>query len=394
MRFIHAADIHLGHLFQGVKRISQSLQDEFKEATFNAFERIIDTAIAEKVDFVILAGDEYDRHQRSLKEQDFLRMQFLRLQEYGIDVFMVYGNHDYLTEESTFIEFPDNVHVFSKEVTTETILTSDNKRVGISGFSYDQQHIMNDYLAQYPDKQSNEDYHIGILHGMTKTQSQDYAPFEMTDMISKGYEYWALGHIHKREVLNENPAIVYSGNPQGLNRTETGDKGFYLVEVNNGQTNLEFMKSQIFTWDEITISADENDATDDLRRKIIEASDNLVKDTLISVNIHNAQKLNSELQNQIEDTDFLKYLQSYLEEIHIYAYKINVSYNNEAMFEDMDKEFWNQSQQEIFTIENVRNLDKNIVNYDMIRNHIEEPGYLNSIIEKSNNELNHKKKGR
>lgn len=393
MRFIHAADIHLGHLFQGVKRISQSLQDEFKQATFAAFKNIIDVAIDQEVDFVILAGDEYDRHQRSLKEQNFLREQFLRLREHEIDVYMVYGNHDYLTEESTFIEFPENVHAFGKNVTTEKFVTKNNERVAISGFSYDQQHVLEKYIEQYPDKQSNEDYHLGILHGMMRAQSQDYAPFEMTDMVAKGYEYWALGHIHKREVIHELPIVVYSGNPQGLNRTETGTKGFYLVDMKDGQTTMNFVESQVFIWDEIIIDAEENDTTDDLKRKIMDTTKQLTKNVLISITITNTQRLDTKLQNQVEDIDFLNYMQSYLEKEQVYVYKIITRYNNKVLFEDMDKEFWDKAEADIFTLENIRNLDANLKNYDFIREHLEEPNFIENIVQKSSNELNHKKEG-
>ncbi|MDO1605636.1 DNA repair exonuclease [Lactobacillus sp. YT155] len=392
MKFIHAADTHLGHLFQGVKRISTDLQEEFKESTFNAFEVVIQTAIEQQVDFLVLAGDEYDRHKRSLKEQNFLREQFLKLQEHEIDVFIIYGNHDYLVEESTFIEFPENVHVFGENVSTVDLQTKAGEKVAVSGFSYKQQHVFKDYVTDFPSKISDQDYHIGMYHGMPGTLSKDYAPFDIQEMITKGYDYWALGHIHDAGIINQNPPIVYSGDIQGLNRTETGEKGFYLVEMKDGKTTQEFISSQIFIWDEINAMMEPGFTIDDIKNAVVQAAEELKPNTLISINLDNVQCLANEVQNQIEDGEFLPYIQTYLNNQQIYAYKVKTIYRNETLFEDMDESYWDEARKDIFTREKIIGLDKKIMSLDFIKEHVDEDNYIDEIVQKSYGVLNHKRK--
>lgn len=392
MKFIHAADTHLGHLFQGVKRISADLQEEFKESTFNAFEVVIQTAIEQQVDFLVLAGDEYDRHKRSLKEQNFLREQFLKLQEHEIDVFIIYGNHDYLVEESTFIEFPENVHAFGENVSTVDLQTKAGEKVAVSGFSYNQQHVFKDYVTDFPSKTSDQDYHIGMYHGMPGTLSKDYAPFDIQEMITKGYDYWALGHIHDAGIINQNPPIVYSGDIQGLNRTETGEKGFYLVEMKDGKTTQEFISSQIFIWDETNAVMEPEFTIDDIKNAVVQVADELKPNTLISINLDNVQCLANELQNQIEDGEFLPYIQTYLNNQQIYAYKVKTIYRNDTLFEDMDESYWDEARKDIFTREKIVGLDKKIMSLDFIKEHVDEDNYIDEIVQKSYGVLNHKRK--
>ncbi|MGR3741579.1 metallophosphoesterase family protein [Companilactobacillus sp. DQM5] len=393
MKFIHAADIHLGHLFQGVKKISENLQEQFRYATFDAFKKITNTAIEEKVDFIIFAGDEYDRHKRSLKEQRFLYEQFSKLKNYDIKVFLIYGNHDYLFNEATFIKFPDNVYSFGENVETVNILTKDKEQVAISGFSYNQQHVSKNYIDEFPEKDSKSDYQIGIVHGMLESQSTDYAPFNINEMISKGYDYWALGHIHKREILNQDPPIVYSGDIQGLNRTETDPKGFYLVGGNNGKLKMNFIESQVFLWDSISINVQSKYTVDDIKNEVLKNTAKFKKNTLISINIENVQRLVTEVQNQIEDDDFLTYIQQILQDRSIYVYKIKTIYSSDSLFQEMDKKYWDESKKDVFTKKNIKSLDKKTGKYSFIKEHIEDDNFINDIIQRSNTVLNRNKEG-
>lgn len=371
MKFIHVADMHLGHLFQGVTRVSESLRKQFYKATFDVFENIVNIAIEEKVDFILLAGDEYDRHERTLAEQSFLKDMFDKLNEQQIKVFMIYGNHDYLSNDVSFIEFPPNVYTFPTEVESFSITTKDNKRVTLSGFSYNKKNISKDYLLDYPKKEATEDFHIGLFHGMTGSQSQDYAPFELSEMISKGYDYWALGHIHKREILNENPYIIYAGDPQGLNRTETGEKGFYLVETKGNSLIPKFIATQLYLWNEVEVNAESNDSIDDLRRKVISIAESLKKNTLISIIINDGNNLSDEVKLQIENDEFLQLMQNYLVDEEIYPYKTKIRYSDNNYYEDMDKKYWDEAKTDIFNKSEISQLDKKLNRVDVIRNHIE-----------------------
>lgn len=105
LTFIHAADLHLDSPFAGMSNIPSLPFKRLKESTFQSAKNMFDLAIARSVDFVLLSGDLFDESNRSLKAQLFLRNQFLRLQTQGIDVFIIYGNHDHLGGEWTPIEW-------------------------------------------------------------------------------------------------------------------------------------------------------------------------------------------------------------------------------------------------------------------------------------------------
>lgn len=207
MKFIHTADLHLDSPFLGLTSMPKSLWERVHSSTFAAFQKIVDDAVDLKVDFILISGDIYDRDQQSIVATDFFIKQCERLNQAHIPVYLLYGNHDYQIVQDTG-ELPANVHVFGNRVTTTTLTLANHDSVAISGFSYDQRWIQEDQVQKYPPKR-NETWHIGMLHGAVR-QSQDnhYAPFTIDELIAKNYDYWALGHIHKHQLLNENPPIV------------------------------------------------------------------------------------------------------------------------------------------------------------------------------------------
>ena len=96
IRFIHAADLHLDSPFVGLKNVPEAILHKMKEAPFLAFRKLIEEAIARKVDFILLAGDLYDGENRSLRTQVRFRREMERLLEHGIQVYIIHGNHDHL----------------------------------------------------------------------------------------------------------------------------------------------------------------------------------------------------------------------------------------------------------------------------------------------------------
>ncbi|MFC4619078.1 exonuclease SbcCD subunit D [Camelliibacillus cellulosilyticus] len=247
--FIHAADVHLDRPFNGMGEFPESMRHRIRESTFSAFEKLIRTAIERRVDFLILAGDVFDGADRGLRAETRFRRQMKRLAEAKIDVFMATGNHDPLEGYWSGMDYGDNVHIFSSQPETLQFRRADKPIVNIHGFSYPTRHISEPIIRQY-EKVFDEDYHIGVLHGSLIGNSEHdvYAPFSVQDLIDKGYDYWALGHIHKRAVLKEAPPIIYPGSLQGLSIKETGEKGFYIVTLDNGETNYEFIRAADVEW--------------------------------------------------------------------------------------------------------------------------------------------------
>ncbi|MFC6260775.1 metallophosphoesterase family protein [Levilactobacillus fujinensis] len=249
MKFIHAADLHLDSPFLGLTTLPSSLLATVRQSTFAAATRIFDRALAEHVDFVVLAGDLFDRSEQSVAAQAFLFQQFQRLDDAQIPVLISFGNHDYAADQRQAVAYPTNVTTFGPKVGTKTLTLVSGETVSVSGFSYPERWVTTDPMADFPDH-AQTDWHIGLLHGAVATGSVDhYAPFTIDELLAKRYDYWALGHIHHRQLLNEQPPILYAGNPQGRSINETGTKGAYLVTNQQGKLVPEFFETGVVDWE-------------------------------------------------------------------------------------------------------------------------------------------------
>lgn len=256
--FIHAADLHLDTPFSGLEKTSKELAEKLRKAPFDSFGKLVDKAIAERVDFVLLAGDLYNTEHINIKAQSLFVEQLERLNQAGIPVFLTRGNHDYLTEDTQTLSLPlpENVHTYKAEVTTHQLTTKNNQRVAITGFSYDSKWIFERKIEEYPTRQTNVDLQIGLLHGSLdrlETTEATYAPFTISELQSKQYDYWALGHIHKRQQISDNPLAIYPGNIQGLHKNETGPKGAMLVKWSPRETTTEFFNTAPVIWQTVAV---------------------------------------------------------------------------------------------------------------------------------------------
>ena len=254
--FIHAADLHLDSPMIGLKHLPSNIFSRVKESTFTALKRLTAAAIEQQVDFVIIAGDLFDGEDRSLRAQSRFRTEMLKLEEKNIPVYVVHGNHDHLHGSWVHLDMPANVHLFHSEVEIKALQTKSGECVHLYGFSYPTRHVFERKIDDYK-KAPGADFHIGILHGNESagTEHDNYAPFSIKDLQEKGFDYWALGHIHKRAVLSENPPIIYPGNIQGRNKKESGSKGFYHVTLTDLDGKMDYIESSDVIWEEAVIDA-------------------------------------------------------------------------------------------------------------------------------------------
>ena len=254
--FIHAADLHLDSPMVGLKYLPQDIFTRVKESTFAALKKITETAILHQVDFVILAGDLFDGEDRSLRAQSRFRTEMLKLAENGIQVYVIHGNHDHLNGSWVHLNMPANVHVFNSEVEAKVLQTKNGAMVHLYGFSYPTRHVYDRKIDDYR-KKDGADFHIGILHGNESggVEHDNYAPFSVSDLHKKEFDYWALGHIHKRAVLSESPPIIYPGNIQGRNKKETGMKGIYHVTLTDLDKKINFIETADIIWEETVVDA-------------------------------------------------------------------------------------------------------------------------------------------
>lgn len=254
IRFIHTADLHLDSPFKGMTGLPPARLNELRESTFTAFSRFIDYAVETSPDFIVIVGDIYDGEDRSLRAQRKFREGMERLHEVGIPVYITYGNHDHLSGNWVRFELPPNVHEFAGSV-EEVSLTVRGMDVVLHGFSYPNRQVREEMVSHYPTALDNQSFHIGLLHGSIAGNDTHavYSPFTIGELQSKHYDYWALGHIHLRQKLSENPPIVYSGNLQGRHRNESGEKGFYEVELSKTDAILSFVQTSAVHFGKIQV---------------------------------------------------------------------------------------------------------------------------------------------
>lgn len=255
IRFFHVADLHLDSPFKGVTSMPEHQLKMLRNSTFEAFQTLIQTAVLEKPDFVLIVGDIYDGEDRSLRAQHKFQHGMETLNKHQIPVFLCHGNHDHLGGKWTRFQLPSNVHVFQKK-TEKVHIRIRQHDVYISGFSYKERHVKESMMPSYEEAAHTDALHIGMLHGsLAGDPTHDvYAPFTKAELISKNYDYWALGHIHKRQVLHMEPPIVYSGNIQSRHRNEKGPKGYYDVTLEKGDARLTFLPTSAIIYDVVNCS--------------------------------------------------------------------------------------------------------------------------------------------
>jgi len=233
-RFIHAADIHLDSPLRGLECFDDAPVDDIRNATRRAFDNLVTLAMEEAVHFVLLAGDLYDGDWKDYNTGLFFTERMGRLKRQGIRVFRVSGNHDAQSRISQHLQPPDNVTTLSTRK-PETILL-DDLGATIHGQGYASRAVTQNLAQHYPQYHPGY-FNIGLLHtGLNGREGHEpYAPCSLDDLQSKGYDYWALGHVHQREVVCEDPWVLFPGNLQGRHIRETGGKGASLVTVENGR---------------------------------------------------------------------------------------------------------------------------------------------------------------
>lgn len=263
MKFIHAADIHLDSPLCGLAKYDGAPVEQMQTATRRAFINLVDLACYEKVDFVLLAGDLYDGDWKDYNTGLFFNQQMTRLRDCEIPVFIVYGNHDAGNVITKQLRLPDNVTELSIRQPQSVYL--EHLGVAIHGQSFGNRAVTEDLSAHYPNALPGY-YNIGLLHTSVngRTGHDHYAPCTLEGLLSHGYDYWALGHIHKREILHENPYVVFSGNLQGRHVRETGAKGCTLVEVNAQETVLTHRPLDVLRWAVCQIDTSEITQAEDL----------------------------------------------------------------------------------------------------------------------------------
>lgn len=290
MKFIHAADIHLDSPLSGLASYQDAPAELLRTATRDAFTKLVDEAIDEVVDFLVIAGDLYDGKWKDYNTGYYFCREMGRLNKAGIPVYLLFGNHDAESEMTKKLAFPPNVHVF--ETRKPSSYQIEHLRVALHGRSFKEAATTENLAAGYPPPLTGW-LNIGVLHTALEGNAAhaNYAPCSLAELNAKGYDYWALGHVHEHAVLQQNPWVVFPGNIQGRHIRETGPRGAVLVTADEtGVQAVERMLVDVLRWYVVEVDASLAMTLDDVVRLAGQEFETLMSvtpsDRYLSVRVH------------------------------------------------------------------------------------------------------------
>jgi exonuclease SbcD len=274
-KFLHAADIHLDSPLFRLERYEGAPVEEMRQATRRAFENLVRLALAENVSFVLIAGDLYDGDWKDYNTGLYFISQMRKLREAGIPTFIVAGNHDAANRMTKTLKLPEGSHFLPTDKPGTFHMTG--LEVAIHGQGFATQAVKTDLSMGYPSAISGC-FNIGLLHTCATGREghESYAPCTISGLLSKGYGYWALGHVHQREVLNEDPPIIFAGNIQGRHVREAGPKGCVLVSVDNsGRVSADYRPLDVIRWERCIVDVSESESGYDAINRVAERLEGL-----------------------------------------------------------------------------------------------------------------------
>ncbi|MBF0603731.1 MAG: DNA repair exonuclease [Nitrospirae bacterium] len=269
MKFIHAADLHLDAPLRGLTRYSGAPLERIRQASRKAFERLMDACRHHRVDFLLLAGDLLDRSGRDYQTVLYLATHLRRLKEDNIEVFIVLGNHD---AEHALLQtnpFSTNIHLFASD--RPHTIHREHLGLAVHGQSHSHQKEKRNLAADYPPCIPGA-FNIGLLHTslVGRDGHETYAPCSEQDLLTHGYQYWALGHVHQREIVRaKDPMILFPGTLQGRHIRESGEKGATLVAVDpSGHIHAQPLILDQVRWKTLEITLDTIASLDDILERV------------------------------------------------------------------------------------------------------------------------------
>jgi DNA repair exonuclease SbcCD nuclease subunit len=310
IRFLHTADLHIDRAFEGVTPTESLFANRLLTANERVLENIVEVALKAKVDFVILAGDTFHQSFSSPKVQRLLIDAFQQLLQAEISVFMIFGNHDYYNKSRFWFHFPKNVFLFTEEeIKTIKFTTKNGERVAVSAFSYQSAQLIEHKALSFPERQKGADYHLGIYHGELGGVDGRYAPFSLQELEKKNYDYWALGHIHNPEVLDQEGRIRYAGAPLGHTRKEVKSRSVNLVEINKEILQVKQVKVATLEFQLITCDVDSVQTVEELRLRLQEKLERLLGEAqqFIEIKLIN---VNEELISALDTLELIEFFNS------------------------------------------------------------------------------------
>lgn len=283
MKFIHTADIHLDSPLSGLAAYKDAPADLLRTVTRDAFTRLVDEAIDENVDFMVIAGDLYDGTWKDYNTGHFFCREMGRLNKVDIPVYLLFGNHDADSEMTKRLTLPANVHQFdSRKANTFRI---EELKVALHGRSYKESATVENLVTSYPAPIAGW-LNIGVLHTALEGYAAhaNYAPCSVAELTAKSYDYWALGHVHEHTIIQQSPWVVFPGNLQGRHIRETGPRGAVMVTADEtGIQSVDRLLVDLLRWHVVDVDASECSAMSEVVRLVGQAFERLVTQTPVKI---------------------------------------------------------------------------------------------------------------
>ncbi|RVU70585.1 MULTISPECIES: DNA repair exonuclease [Lactobacillus] len=397
MKFIHFADAHLDSPFRGLSFLPSKAFNQIYNAANQSLKRIVDLALSEQVDLVLIAGDTFDSNHPSPHSQLLFAQEIKRLTDAQIQVVMIFGNHDHMKRSELLVTPSPYFKLLGPDEKVEqvTFTTKTGFTYDVVGFSYLNNHITSDKLPEFPEKGAN--YTFGMMHAQEKTSTNSqnvYAPFTVQEMQELNYDYFALGHIHARRTLSTEPLIVYPGNIQGRHINELGPKGCYLGEVNEAsrETKIDFYATSPIIWQSVQLELTAGLSKADLQAKIL-ASLTAEQTTYFSLQLLGARFLTEEETDLITDSDFWQNLSL---QLAADSQLVDVRFKEQEQLQlnDHDQAAFNQAADEIFAPEEFKQIIKDWAKKDeLTAQAADQPEFLQAVKELAQVKLAAKLKG-
>ncbi|GGE91579.1 metallophosphoesterase family protein [Massilia psychrophila] len=300
MRFIHAADIHLDSPLTGLAAYPDAPAELLRTATRDAFANLVTVAIEEKIDFLIIAGDLYDGNWKDFNTGIFFSSQMGRLKVAAIPVYLLYGNHDADSEMTRTLSLPDNVHRFPSNKAATFRLPG--LKVALHGRSFKDAATTDNLAVNYPDPVAGW-LNIGVLHTALEGNSAHahYAPCSIAELEARGYQYWALGHVHEYKLWRGDCVIAFPGNLQGRHIREAGPRGALLVSFENAEIGtVDRLLVDVLRWHALEVDVAPADSLAEAVRLAGRALEQLVEKSgvlplVVRVTLTGASKAHGEL---------------------------------------------------------------------------------------------------
>jgi exonuclease SbcD len=312
MKFVHAADLHLDSPLRGLARYPGAPVDELRMASRRACENLVELCLIEQAQLLVIAGDLYDGDWRDYSTGLFFAAQLARLREAAVRVVLVRGNHDAASQITRHLRLPDNVRDLAVNEAESVIF--DELGVVVHGRGFASRAVTENLAESYPAR-IPQLLNLGLLHTSVNGRPghETYAPCALDTLKHKGYDYWALGHVHTREVLSQQPYVVFPGNLQSRHAREPGDKGATLVTYDeSGIVRVEHRTLDVVRYASLEIDVSKASTFDDALERGHEAlaafGRKLDRTTALRVCLSGASRAHAALH--AKETDLLENLRA------------------------------------------------------------------------------------